>query len=123
MGRVRMQVEYQDEMIELDHWADWCLECGRTEPACDRQPACARAQCARFFHVFMETDPKAPMYGKAPLRLASAAGHISKRTGRVALFIESLRHSASNCRWSWGVLELADPASPVTRGPPELGRA
>jgi hypothetical protein len=48
MGRVKIDVEYGNGWIELDHWANW------------------------FFHIFMETDTSAPMYGKAPKRLASA---------------------------------------------------
>merc|ERR1711959_563177 len=39
---------YEDREVELDHWANW------------------------FFHIFMETDKSAPMYGEAPKRLASA---------------------------------------------------
>jgi len=49
MGRIRLEpMEYGNGVVELDHWADW------------------------FFHIFMETNKSAPMYGKAPRRLASA---------------------------------------------------
>jgi len=49
LGRIKLDpIEYQNETVELDHWADW------------------------FFHIFMETDKSAPAYGKAPRRLGSA---------------------------------------------------
>merc|ERR1719440_718644 len=48
MGRIKIQIEYEDREVELDHWANW------------------------FFHIFMETNKSAPFYGKAPKRLASA---------------------------------------------------
>merc|ERR1712159_380396 len=48
MGRIRIQIEYEDREVELDHWANW------------------------FFHIFMETNTSAPFYGQAPKRLASA---------------------------------------------------
>merc|ERR1719159_866711 len=48
MGRINIQIEYEKRWVELDHWANW------------------------FFHIFMETDKTAPMYGQAPKRLASA---------------------------------------------------
>merc|ERR1719429_501198 len=49
MGRISLEpIEYEGKTVELDHWANW------------------------FFHIFMETDKKSPVYGKAPRRLASA---------------------------------------------------
>ena len=49
MGRVKIQMEYENKWYELDHYANW------------------------FFHIFMETNKSAPMYGVAPKRLASAS--------------------------------------------------
>jgi hypothetical protein len=48
LGRIRIQIEFEDREVELDHWANW------------------------FFHIFMETNKSAPFYGQAPKRLASA---------------------------------------------------
>ena len=42
------KLEFRGGPVELDHWANW------------------------FFHIFMETNKTAPMYGEAPKRLASA---------------------------------------------------
>jgi len=49
MGRIKLpNLEYLNQPIELDHWADW------------------------FFHIFMDVNKSVPHYGKAPSRLASA---------------------------------------------------
>jgi hypothetical protein len=75
LGRIKIQIEYEDREVELEHWANW------------------------FFHIFMETDSTSPFYKQAPKRLSSAYAGMAVYTNWVFDKPEKVRPDV----WSAGI--------------------